>query len=69
MDLDSIKDYIPYASEMDTSKIKVDILPGRDEQVNGIWFFFHDEEETKKVVNELFYGITTESNNETKEED
>lgn len=58
MDLNAIKDYIPYAVDMNMDNIKVDRLPGEDELVNGIYFFFHDEEETKELVNELFLGIT-----------
>ena len=58
MDLDAIKDYVPYAVSMNMSNVKVDRIPGQDDVANGIWFFFYDEEETKKVVDELFYGIT-----------
>ena len=54
MNLNSIKDYVPYAFDMNMNEIQVGRLPGGDEQVNGIWFFFHDEEETEKLVNELF---------------
>lgn len=56
MNLDDIKDYVPYAFDLNMDNIKVGILPGRDDIVNGIWFFFHDEEETKELVNELFYN-------------
>lgn len=65
MKFDSLKDYIPYAINMNTDNIKTMQLPGVSEKVNGIWFFVHDEEETKTIVNELFYGISTE---ETAEE-
>lgn len=58
MNLDIIKDYIPYATKMDMNNINVGRLPGYDDVVNGIWFFFYDEEETKILVDELFYGIT-----------
>ena len=60
MDLDSIKDYLPYASKMNMDNVKVGSLPGKDDVVNGIWFFFHDEEETKELVDELFRGGTDE---------
>lgn len=61
LDLDAIKDYLPYATQMNMDNIKVGMLPGYDDIVNGIWFFFHDEEETKILVDELFNGITPES--------
>ena len=54
MDLNAIKDYVPYAIEMNMDTVKVGRLPGKDKPVNGIYFFFHDEEETKTLVNELF---------------
>lgn len=63
MDLDSIKDYIPYATKMNMDDIQVCQLPGSDDIENGIWFFFYDEEETQKMVDELFNN--TKSNNET----
>jgi len=61
MNLDSIKDYLPYATKMNMNNIKVGRLPGADDTVNGIWYFFHDEEETKKLVDELFNGVTLET--------
>jgi len=57
MNLDSIKDYVPYAVEMNMDNVKVGRLPGEDDIVKGVWYFFHDEEETEVMVNELFLGI------------
>ena len=64
MDLNAIKDYIPYAVDMNMDNVKVDRLPGEDEPVNGIWYFFHDEEETQALVNELFLGIKEETDSD-----
>ncbi len=61
LNLDSVKDYLPYAINMNMSNVKVGRLPGADDTVSGVWFFFHDEEETEKLVNELFYGIKDNS--------
>lgn len=58
IDLNSIKDYIPYAVNINIENMKTGRLPGKDDTVKGIWYFFHDEEETKKLVDELFNGIT-----------
>jgi len=67
MNFDDLKDYIPYAINMNTDAIKAEQLPGVSERVNGIWFFVHDEEETEKMVNELFHGITVEETAEEQE--
>lgn len=60
MDFQSLKDYIPYAINMNTENIKAEQLPGEPKYINGISFFLHDEEETETMVNELFYGIVAE---------
>lgn len=73
MDLQILKDYIPYAVNMNTDNIKAEQLPGEPKYINGISFFLHDEEETKIMVDELFNGITKETeeqegqNNESNE--
>lgn len=61
MNLNSVKDYVPYAFKMDMNNIKVGRLPGADKVVNGVWFFFHDEVETEALVNELFLDVVPES--------
>jgi len=63
MNFKDLKDYIPYAINMNTDNIKAVQLPGESDYLNGISFFLHDEEETKELVNELYYGITTEETN------
>ncbi|MDO5555966.1 MAG: LCP family protein [Clostridia bacterium] len=55
MDIKSLKDYIPYAVEMNTDNIKAEQLPGESKYINGISFFLADEEEIEKMVNELFF--------------
>lgn len=65
MNLKSIKDYLPYAIDMNMENIKTGKLPGSDDTVNGVWFFFHDEEETKILVDELFNGVTVPETDET----
>ena len=57
MQFDTIKDYIPYATNLDIDSIQTEQLPGKSEQRNGGWFFFHDKEETAKVVDRLFNEI------------
>lgn len=55
VNFNSIIDYVPYAVNVDMSTIKTLQLPGVSENRGGYgWFFYHDEEETKKIVDELF---------------
>ena len=61
MDLNILKDYIPYMVQIDTETFKTEQLPGESDIQNGIWFFFHDEEETEEVVQELFFGKVPEA--------
>lgn len=64
IDFNKIKDYIPYAMNMNLDNIQTAQLPGQSELRNGGWFFFHDEEETKNVVNQLFNEIEIQKDNE-----
>lgn len=69
MNFKSLKDYIPYAVNINTDNIKAEQLPGEARYINGISFFLADEEETKQVVEELFTGTTTvDENSETTNE-
>lgn len=60
MDFDNLKDYIPYAINMNIDNIRAERLPGDPDYINGLSFFLHDEEETEKMINEMFYGIKAE---------
>lgn len=68
MNLDDIKDYVPYAFEMNMDNIKTGQVPGSDGPSNiGIYVFVPDKEATKELVDELFNGPKqpeeTEGNN------
>lgn len=55
VNFNSIIDYVPYAVNIDMNTIKTCQLPGISENRKGYgWFFYYDEEETKKLVDELF---------------
>ena len=74
IELDFIKDYIPYAVNFSTDSLKTEQLPGEDKfvEATGTWMFFHYESATKKLVNELFLSVPAEeaedSSNTTKNE-
>lgn len=66
MDIKSLKDYIPYAININPDDIKAEQLPGQPKYLNGISFFLYDEEEAKVVVDELFNDIVaTEETDQT----
>lgn len=68
MDLDDIKDYVPYALEMNMDNIKTGQVPGTDGPSNiGIYVFVPDKEATKELVDELFNGVTKQEENEGNE--
>lgn len=71
MDFKLLKDYIPYAVNINTDNIKSAQLPGESQYINGISFFLADEDEIEDVVEELFTGTneqaqTNEENNTIK---
>lgn len=54
MDITSLIDYVPYAVNINFEAIQTAQLPGESKLKYGGWFFFHDEEEALKIVDELF---------------
>ena len=54
VDLNTIKDYIPYIVDFSTENIQTATLPGEPEKCNGIWIYTPDKVETQKIVDELF---------------
>jgi len=54
INLNEVKDYIPYAINMNMDSIQTAQLPGESQLLNEIWFFLHDKDETKLIVNQLF---------------
>jgi len=58
MNLMELKDYAPYALNMNMENVKNGQLPGESKPLNGIWFFLHNEQETEKLVDELFITQT-----------
>lgn len=65
INIGTLKDYIPYAVNMNTENIRTEQLPGVAEYVNGISFFLYNEEKAEDLINEMFKGITNEDTNGT----
>ncbi|MCF0125005.1 MAG: LCP family protein [Clostridia bacterium] len=59
IDLEVLKDYIPYAVEFNTSDILTETLPGEVpdyRKTNNCSIFVYNKKETKELVNKLFYN-------------
>lgn len=57
INFDVAKDYAPYAVEFNTIDLLTDVLPGTNTNKNssGTWVFVHNQQQTKKLVQKLFY--------------
>lgn len=68
LSISAVKDYVPYALNLDTANIKSAVLPGESygPPTYPLWFFIANEKETTKLMDEL-YG--TEENIETEVEE
>lgn len=60
VNFDLLIDYIPYAVDINLDTIQTAQLPGESAQKYGGWFYFHDEEETLALVDELFNEKTVD---------
>lgn len=63
----AVKDYVPYAINLDTSSIQSEVLPGGSYGPSTtpsypLWFFVADKKETAELMKEL-YGLGEESEN------
>lgn len=65
INISTLKDYIPYAVNMNTENIRTEQLPGGDDYINGIYFFRYNEEKAEDLINEMFKGITNQDTNGT----
>ena len=65
MKMNEVIKYLPAAIEFDVNNIESANLPGVSARIGpqNLWFFVHDEEETEKIINEMFLF------NEKKEKD
>lgn len=68
IELSFIKDYIPYAVELNTEDIQTATLPGTTpnmSETNNISIFVADKTETQKLIQSMFYSDTIPESNET----
>ncbi len=70
IDFNVAKDYIPYIVEFNTENIITGTLPGENTNKNssGTWVFIYDEDETEKLVQEMFYDRDLEQETTENEE-
>ena len=61
-----IKDYVPYAINIDVNAIQSAVLPGGSygPPTYPLWFFIHDKKETAKLIEEL-YGSNENENTDS----
>lgn len=65
LELSFVKDYIPYAVELDTENITSATLPGTTPDVsttNGVSVFVADKKAAKELIQSMFYADVTEEN-------
>ena len=62
MDIKELKDYVPYAMEMNIDEVPTEQLPGESKILNGIWFFLKDDKKSKDVIDKLFKNNSNEEN-------
>lgn len=60
--IETIKYYIPYAFKFNMENIKSGMVPGTNEQCNGIWIYIANKKQTKEISDELFTDIIVEQN-------
>ncbi len=68
IDFNVAKDYIPYAVEFDTANMLTESLPGTVpalNKTNNVSIFVYDKQETKKLIQQLFFDRDVEENEET----
>lgn len=66
LSLTTIKDYVPYAVNLDTSSVETAALPGDSARIpaeTGLWFFKVDKKETEKLIEELYGDEEIEDEN------
>lgn len=63
VDVNTMKDYLPYAVEFNTENLKTDTLPGESQKLQDLWFFVYNKKETLSLVQELFYDKEIEELN------
>ena len=48
LNINSVKDYIPYVIEFNTDNITTETLPGETKKINGLWFYEQDYKSSEK---------------------
>ncbi len=70
IDFNVAKDYIPYVVEFDTANMLNAALPGANTNNNtsGTWIFIYNKNQTKELIQKLFYDRDVQSTEEDSQE-
>ena len=69
IDIQYVKNYVPYAMELNIDEVPTKQLPGESKLLNKIWFFLKDEKKSKAVIEKLFQNDSNEEKNDTNSTD
>lgn len=68
LDFNVIKDYVPSVLDFNMDNLETATLPGTPEYIGQWAFYTVNEEESKEVINKLFYGVEPQVEGNTVEE-
>lgn len=54
INLNSIKDYIPYILDFNLSNLKSETLPGESKKINGVWLIIPNKIEINRTIEDMF---------------
>ena len=60
LSVNEVKDYIPYAVNFDTENLTSEMLPNTTKTLNNLSFVIVNDSESRKLINDMFYGGTKE---------
>lgn len=60
-----VLEYMDDVKKFDTSKLRIETLPGEGKYIDAVSYFVHDSEKTKKLVDELFINDDIVEDDET----
>lgn len=62
LDIDTIKDYVPYGIDFNMEDLQTETLPGVPELVNGVWIYTANKKQTNEIIDKMFLYKEEEQN-------